>query len=192
MQEPFNTPVVKIFFNMRKLFYLQTVAAIMLMNTVACQSQTHKEAKELQKNIETISTPPTVATHITGYYLKAKINGKQWVAKKMVPDTDGSGIVEVIGFNGPDPSKNAIHFQVGMKDAAGKKRQLDDTRIIRYFDASESEGLYIAQTGEINTTRVTDEWMEGTFYGTAIDAASNKTVTITDGYFRVSKTGRGK
>jgi hypothetical protein len=175
---------------MIKLFFVQTVAGMVLLSTAACQSKTVKDAKELQQHIETMSTPPTVATSLTGYYLKAKINGKQWVAKKMVPDNDGSSIVEVIGFNGSDPSRDAIKFQVGLKDATGKKRTLSDTRIISYFDPRESEGMYMAVTGEIVTTHATDDWMEGTFHGIATDIVSGKKVEITDGYYRLPKEKR--
>ncbi len=47
-------------------------------------------------------------------------------------------------------------------------------------------GLWGGRKGEMEITKMDDNWAEGKFYFTGSTSRSNKTVEVTDGFFRIS------
>ncbi len=43
------------------------------------------------------NTPGAIATSENGYFMKAKIDGKEWVASRMVPDNDAKSSSKMVG-----------------------------------------------------------------------------------------------
>ncbi len=45
--------------------------------------------------------------------------------------------------------------------------------------------MWGGRTGEMEITKVKDDWAEGTFYFTATASGTNKKIEVTEGFFRI-------
>ena len=111
-------------------------------------------------------------------FLKAKINGKGWAASKMQPDKYVSEILQIAGSNGT----TALWIQVN-EPATGKTENLIQTDLNHYVD--EQFNMYMIKSGKITVTKMNDHWVEGNFSFTATDDRSKKTITVTEGEYKV-------
>ncbi len=66
-----------------------------------------------------------------------------------------------------------------------KKRTFSETNAAGIFIADDP-ALISGQAGEVEITRLDDQWLEGTFHFTATSGSSDKKVEVTDGRFRVA------
>lgn len=152
---------------------------------IACGSSAQDEAKDLAKKIEETTTknsPGTVATKEDNYYMKARIDGKQWTASHMMPDEDlNSSYIRIHGENGGD----YINFQLwkqGVK--AGKNFPFDEDHAAN-LSLEEEAGFWGGTDGQLEITKLDGNWMEGKFSFKASSSSSTKTIDVTEGFFRV-------
>ena len=145
----------------------------------SCKSKAENDATEAAKAIQTPvkkNTPGTVPTSSEGYTMKAKINGKEWEATEMMPPEKPS---RIIGSNNED----YISFPYDRRSmVVGDKTEFGEGMSPDMFMLDEMWG---AKKGEMQITKVTGNFAEGTFFFTASQSGSNKTVAVTDGFFRV-------
>ena len=64
---------------------------ILMFFLICCKGKSQSDAQNLATGIQNSvkeNTPGTVPTSESGYYMKAKINGKDWVAKDMLANNN--------------------------------------------------------------------------------------------------------
>lgn len=146
------------------------------------QNEAVKQADLIQKTMKE-NSPGTIATSDNGYYMTAKIDGKEWSASHMVPDNDERSSYKMI--RGENDGDN-INFQLWKQGVeVGKKRTFSETNAAGIFIADDP-ALISGQAGEVEITRLDEQWLEGTYHFTATSGNSNKKVEVTDGRFRVA------
>lgn len=151
----------------------------------SCGGSAQDEAKDLAEQIKETTkknSPGTVATSESKYYMKAKINGKQWVASHMMPDEDAnSSYIRIHGENGGD----YMNFQLWKRGVElGKKFPFDDDHAAN-LSLEEDSGFWGGTSGELEITKLDGKWMEGKFSFKATSSGSTKTIDVTEGFFRV-------
>ena len=155
----------------------------LIITLPACNSQndTSKQAKEVQSAIKE-NKPGTVATTADGYTMRVKLDGKEWTATSMMPPETAGRLIgymnaEYIGF--PYDRRDLV---VGKKITFGEDNAVD----LLLNDGC----LWKTTKGEMEITKVSDSWVEGTFLFTNVCSSSNKTVEVTDGFFRIPSSGK--
>ena len=170
---------------MKKLIPFFVIVLLFFVGA-GCKSKAQKDAIQDAKDVQAIvkeNTPGEVATSETGYYMTAKVNGKDWIAKTMLPN-DGSNERNVYG----DKNGERITFNVWMRGLeVGKKSEFKEGSSAAYFP-NHDDGMWIATNGEMEFTKVADNWLEGKFFFTASNSESSKTVEVKDGFFRIPIT----
>jgi hypothetical protein len=146
----------------------------------SCGNSQQTKAVELAKQIQLAIKPGALATTISGYTMKAKINGKNWVASSMMPP-DVAG--RIIGYY----NNEYIGLPYNRSDlVAGKKIIIGEDNAA---DLLINNGcLWKDIKGEIVITKVDDNAAEGEFLFTSICNSTNEVVKITDGFFRLRLT----
>jgi hypothetical protein len=157
------------------------IVSLPILFFVSCNN--HKnDAEKVATEIESVSKTTragTVATEENGWSLKAKINGKEWVADAMMPPDAAGRIIgyldkEYIGL--PYSRQNLVE---GKKIAFGENDAAD-------LSTSGDIGMWGGKKGEMEITKIHDDWVEGKFYFTGSSSRSDKTTEVTDGFFRIS------
>jgi len=154
----------------------------------ACNGQ-QNDAKKVKKDIGTTlkeHTPGTIATSAAGYYMKAKIDGKDWEATSMMPI---KGIDRAIGYsdNGDYISIPGIVMprQEGYKITLGESYGVDiNMKDKSFVDKDGNVILLDKQVGKVEVTKRDGDWLEGKFYFTAYSSKSDKKIQVTEGSFR--------
>jgi hypothetical protein len=168
---------VKIKTQLNMKYTLITLAGLFIL--ASCNSQqgeANKTADQIQQQVNQNSAG-NVPTSSTGYYMKATVNGKEWIADGMTPPEAAGRIVgnknkEYIGL-----PYNKQYLVAGKKIALGEDEAVD----ISFTGI----GLAITKKGEMEITKVDKEWAEGKFYFTSTISGTDKTVEVTDGFFRI-------
>ena len=157
----------------------------LVISVVSCNSQTEnnatKQAGDIQNMVKANSSGyiPTTAE----YYLKAKINGKEWVAEEMMASDKAGRIVGQL--KGDNSEMISLPFELRYtKDSALTNFT---NNAVDIFTKGEV-GIWGGRQGEMMFTKVGDNYAEGKFYVTAFDEATNKKLVITDGVFRIPLT----
>ncbi|HMH23843.1 MAG TPA: hypothetical protein VK563_18785 [Puia sp.] len=156
-----------------------------LLAFTSCNSQ-QSDGKKLAEQIQAVQTalrPGTFPTTEGGWTMTAKVNGKDWAATSLYPPEETSRIV---GYY-----KDAyIGFPYDRRDmVTGKKITFEEGHVADMF-IEDGIGTYIGRKGEMEVTKVNDKWAEGKFYFTAVNRNSGKTVEVTNGFFRISLSGK--
>jgi hypothetical protein len=150
---------------------------------MSCQQTPQQAAKVQFKEItETVkkTTPGFTATSENGYYMKAVIGGKQWVAEAMLP-ADHSESRRIQG----EGNGKSIGFYIWMPHLqAGDKIRLKEGHAADLLTDDEI-GIWGGRQGGIEITRMDGQWIEGVFHFTASGLQSDKTMEVTDGFFRL-------
>lgn len=148
--------------------------------TISCQSKSEKDPEIIGKGMQDIvkeHSPGTVATSTNGFYLKATINGKEWVASEMMPPESPS---RIYGVN----NKESISLPYDRRDmVVGKKINFKNNAVNLQMD--DEVVIYGATVGEMEITKVEDKFAEGKFYLTANGFQSDKKLEVTNGFFRI-------
>jgi hypothetical protein len=158
-------------------FILSIALASMLFSCNSAQNDAAKQAEQIQSEIKE-NTPGSISTTADGYNMKAKINGKEWVADAMMPP-DAAG--RIIGyFNG-----ESIGLPYDRRYLeAGKKITFSENEAVDLM-TNDDVGIWGGRKGEMQITKVDDKFAEGTFFFTGSTSRSDKTIEVTDGSFRI-------
>jgi hypothetical protein len=114
----------------------------------------------------------------SGAWLRATLNGKEWVAAEMIPDKYLSEIVQIWGTQ----KNSALTLQLD-QPVSGKTHDLEVTDMNHYTD--ENSNYYMIKSGKITVTAMNDKWIEGKFSFIAVDERSGKKITAENGSFKI-------
>lgn len=158
---------------------------LLLIGVVGCsnaQSDAKKQAELIKETVKK-NSPGSIATSANGYYMTAKIDGKDWAASHMMPDeSTNSSYIRLFGEKGDDN----ISFQLWKKGlAVGKKIDFSENHAAD-LNLKDNPAFFGGRTGYVEITKMDDQWMEGTFQFTATSGSTDKKVQVTNGRFRVA------
>jgi hypothetical protein len=142
------------------------------------QSQAVTDAKQTQAEIQSIK-PGGIATSTNGYLMTATIDGKKWSARFMMPPavTD-----RIIG----DDNVTSISLPYDRRYMVpGKKIAFSHDRAVDLF-TNDAVAIWGGYSGEMEITKVENNWAEGKFFFTASGSDTDKTLAVSDGYFKIS------
>lgn len=159
---------------MKKSISFLTMAIMLLSagNKSQSKDKTYNNQSVIEKMSQKIPDAPD-----KGYLMMAKIDGKLWQSTSMA-DIKVSG--RIVGYC------NGQYIGLPYNKSylvTGKKIKIDQEEAADLFL---KEGCsYPLTKGQIEITKAGDNWAEGTFYFSTFCSSSDKTVIITDGFFRI-------
>jgi len=68
----------------------------------------------------------------------------------------------------------------------GEKIKFGDKQVALLFTDDNNDAFWDGRKGEMEITKVENDWAEGKFFFTATTSTTNKTKEVTDGFFRIS------
>jgi hypothetical protein len=162
---------------MKKLFTSATMLLLLTQcNNHSSSAQIIEESKMVAESIKA-AKPGTVATSENGYYMKAKINGKDWEASSMMPPEMPS---RIIGYYNDE----SISFPYDRRDMrVGKKTNFENSGVDLFL--SDDVGIWGGHTGEMEITKADEISAEGKFFFTATAKGTDKKIQVTEGSFRI-------
>src|ERR1700694_3000456 len=148
-----------------KKYYGFTTMVLSILMLAACNNGSVGDAKnmaaQIQKTVKE-NSPGFVPTSEAGYYMTARIDGKEWQAKAMLP-ADRSDSRRVQGENDGE----SIGFYLWMRGLEhGKKIKFSETNGVDLF-TNDDTGIWGGRKGEVEITKMTGNMVEGTFHFTA-------------------------
>jgi len=161
---------------MKQRVFKLSISLLLVAMLASCGNAT-ETAKQTQSAIKA-SVPGAVPTTATGYMMNAKRDGKYWSATSMMPP-DAAG--RIIGYNNGEYiglPYNSRGLVVGKKEVFGEDNAVD-------LATNDKESIWGGRKGEMEITKLGDDWAEGKFFFTAIGSRSGKTMEITEGFFRI-------
>ena len=164
---------------MKTTFFISMIAALLFM-TVSCNnssSHMQKEAKELKSAIKEMM-PGTIATSTDGYSMKAVINGSPWTADAMMPPNAAGRIVGYYNEESIGLPYDVRDMVVGNKIVFGENNAVD-------LMTNDDVGMWGGRKGEMEITKIDGNYAEGKFHFTGSTSSSDKTIEVTDGFFRI-------
>ena len=166
---------------MKKVF-LATIISILVVSAFSCNSQSKTDAKKQAVNITSMvqANSPGYTPASTNYYIKAKINGKDWAADEFLVD-DGGGIAA--------QTKEGEHFNLPYELRYAKEGRITNLKNnVSNIYMNDDIKMWNGNQGEMMYTKVGDDYAEGKFYISATDISTGKQLKITDGVFRIPLT----
>ena len=152
------------------------LSAVIILSCGNKNDKTVSDAKNLQKEITSMQ-PGGIPTTEGGWTMKAKIDGKEWVASSIIsPEAAGR-----IAGEGNDKSISLPYNRRSM--VVGNKTEFSHDNAVDLF-TNDDVGLWGGYSGEMEITKVDDKWAEGKFFLTG--SSDSKTIEVTDGFFRIS------
>jgi len=165
-----------------KYFLIFSVPFFFLAACNSVQNEAQNQADLIQQTMEE-NTPGAIATSENGYFMKAKIDGKEWVASRMVPDNDAKSSSKMVRGEKGEDNINFTLWKQGI--VVGKIKSFSETSPAGIF-IGDNPDLLTGKTGEVEITRLDEEWLEGRFHFTATSPRSDKKIEVTEGSFRVA------
>jgi len=150
---------------------------------VSCQQTPEQQAKKQMEDIGQMTkkySPGFTATSENGYYMKAKIDGKQWMAAAMLPN-DKSESRRIQGEN----NGVSIGFYVWTPHLQAGRKMLFKEGHAADLITTGDPGIWGGEKGELIITKYDGESLEGNFHFTGTSFQTNKSIEVTDGYFRL-------
>jgi hypothetical protein len=155
---------------MRKIIILSTT--IILFFSTAQKSVA-------QKNGSNGLPANAIATSTSGYSMTAKINGKDCKASFMMPADETE---QIVGFYSGDKYIGLPYDRKYF--VAGKKISFSDQNAD--LTTNDDVQVWNGRKGEMVITKVTGKWAEGTFFFTGYSYDNKKSITVTNGFFRIA------
>jgi hypothetical protein len=155
-----------------------TIAVLSISATFfSCAGNSQTKAVEKAKEIQAAINPGSIAVSATGYTMRAKIDGKEWVASSMVPPATAGRIIGYFGeeYIGLPYSESSIR--------SGKEIVLGEDEAADLF--IKNGCLWKDIKGKMNTIKRANNIVEGTFFFTVVCSSTNKIFTVSDGFFRI-------
>lgn len=140
-----------------------------------------EKAKERAKAIQDAVKPGEIATSGAGFAMKAKLDGKEWVATRMMSPLDTG---RILGMKGEE-SISLPFLRSGL--TSGKTVKFGQDNAVDLM-VNDDTGIWGGYSGEMTYTKVDETSAEGTFHFTATARESSKKIEVTDGTFRVLLT----
>lgn len=140
-----------------------------------------KNSKAIQDQERTMAVLKNgeIATSANGFFMKAKIDGKDWAATKMMPPEATGRILGAINDN------ESISLPFSRSSlGVGKTRKFSENNAVDLF-TDDDIGIWAGYSGEMTYTKVDDQSAEGTFHFTATSRNSSKKIEVTNGTFRI-------
>lgn len=157
----------------------QTISILFIAAILSsCGNSDQAKAVEQAKQIQSAIQPGTTATTADGYMMTAKLDGKEWNAASMMPPDAAS---RIIGYSGEEYiglPYDKRYLSEGYKITFTENQAAD-------LSTNDDPGMYGGRKGEMEITKVGDNWVEGKFYFTGTTHSSDKKVEVTDGFFRI-------
>ena len=170
-------------------FITLSITSLLLFS---CGNSSQDEAKDLTDQIKEpvrTSSPGSVATTESEYYMKAKIDGKQWIASHMMPDEDeNSSYIRIHGENGED----YMNFQLWKRGIELGKTFPFDEDDASNLSLEGDPSFWSGKSGGIKITKLDGKWLEGKFAYKATSSGSAKSVDVTEGFFQGAFRGGGE
>ena len=161
---------------MKKIF-IPFITILLFANCSSPKNKAEEQANQIQQAINE-NSPGSVPVSAGGFYMKAKKDGKDWVATSM--DEMGEDSYRIIGnYNG-----EYISLPYHRNDIeVGNETNFDHSAVD--LKLNDEEGLWAGLKGQMIITKVDETSAEGTFYFTASNNSNTKTIEFTDGSFRI-------
>jgi hypothetical protein len=158
-----------------KTFFI-CLTAILIFSCNDDKTEAQKKAGEIASVVEQQSsgTKPDA----DGIYLKATIDGKEWVAESITRDNPGNSSYRQVNGETPDYT---ISFQL-WKPNTGDKRPFSEDNVANLLS---DDGFFGGRKGQVTVTKADNTWIEGEFYFTATSTMSDKKYEVTNGFFRI-------
>lgn len=157
------------------------VLVVVIVVFEGCKSKAENDAITMAKEVQTVvkeNTPGSIATSTGGFTMTAKINGKDWIADAMMPPEPAG---RIIGYY----DKESISLPYDRRDmVVGNKTKFGENQAVDLF-TNDDVGIWGGRKGEMEITKVDDNSAEGKFYFSATASGTNKTMEVTDGFFRI-------
>ena len=164
---------------MKQTILILIIAAMLYSCGNNSQNKALSDAKEIQSAIKQMQ-PGGIPTTEGGWTMKAKIDGKDWVANSIIPP-DAAG--RISGDNGGE----SIGLPYNRRDmVVGEKTKFSENNAVDLMLPSDEGGIMGGYKGEMEITKVDNNWAEGKFYFTGSTSSSDKKVEVTNGFFRIS------
>jgi hypothetical protein len=167
---------------MKQTILKTTVLFITATFFTACNSE-QSNAVELAKQTQSAikkSMPGSIPVSANGYSMHAKINGKNWEATTVMP-VDAAG--RILGDNnGVSISLPLYGGKATLKQ--GLKTTFSENEAVDLM-TNDEVSIWGGRKGEMEVTKMDENFAEGRFYFTANTNRSDKTIEVTDGYFRI-------
>ena len=162
-----------------------TIFSICFFSCVSSGLDEAKQVADLASETSGRHSPGSIPTSDSHYYMKAKIDGKQWIASHMLPDQDeNSSYIIIHGENGED----YMDFQLWKRGIDPGKKILFDSDHVANLSLKNDPAFWSGKKGEIEITWLDGQWMEGKFSYKATSSSSAKMIDVTEGFFRVPFT----
>lgn len=139
------------------------------------QSSAEQQAKDIQKMVKQ-NSPGTIPTSASGYMMTASIDGKEWKASAMYPP-ESAGLI--VGENNGESISLPYYDRRSFSGSKITKLKGVDMRL------NDDVKLWTGVNGEMEITKIDDKSAEGTFHFTAKGFQSEKTIEVTNGFFRI-------
>ena len=161
------------------------VMATMLYSCGGNQSKAEEMAKQIQQTVNE-NSPGSVPVSAGGFYMKAKMDGKEWVAASMdIMDEEASKIIG--NYNGEYISLPYYRNSIEVGHIINFNNSAVDLKL------NDEVGLWGGHKGQMVITKVDETSAEGTFNFTASsDDGTKKTLEVTDGSFRILFSKKNK
>jgi hypothetical protein len=157
----------------------QTISILLISAMLSsCVNSNQDKAMEQAKQIQSSIQSGTTATTAGGYTMTAKLDGKEWNAASIMPP-DAAG--RIVGYNDGEYiglPYDKRYFTTGKKITFSEDEAAD-------LSTHGDPGMYGGKRGEMEITKVDDNWVEGKFFFTGSTDRSGETVEVTDGFFRI-------
>jgi hypothetical protein len=148
----------------------------------SCSGQSNKAVEDQKKAYQALQQyTPTGEAPRSDLHMKATIDGKPWVADKLIPDPDTRS-------NSYHVSGSANDIRIGFDVWVPRLKAGD---VIEFKEGhaadltlSDDVGFYAGRTGKFTVTKVDGDGFEGTFYFTANTVRGPQKHEITNGELR--------
>ena len=166
---------------MKQIILISLVAILLSSCGNSNRSNDVSEAKSIAAGIKKMQ-PGGIATKEGGWTMTAKIGKKNWSANSIVRP-------ELAGRIAGDNDGEGISLPYDRKgNVVGKKTRFSHNNGVDLFirDDGGYVGIWGGYSGEMEITKVDDDWAEGKFLFTGSGSSDDKTIEVTDGFFRIS------
>ncbi|HEY8690316.1 MAG TPA: hypothetical protein VIM07_13855 [Chitinophagaceae bacterium] len=169
---------------MKKNISLLIVVACMFLLSCNSGNNAATKANDIQNMVKQ-NSPGSLPTSESGITLTAKIDGKEWKATAMMPP-DRAGLI--VGENNGESI--SLPYYDRRNFLASDKQKLGDGHGLAEIRLNDDVALWTGTKGEMELTKVDDNWAEGKFSFTAKGFNTDKTKEVTDGFFRISLSNK--